>query len=149
MDLARQLGLEEAGAGAIRGLFTRKQVTLFKASLAAKDRRMETVLYSSEELKDGELVLGVPDIIALGIFDAYMMSHLEGVVRERLWGLLQKHSKCWSRPRTGRTRHSVEFEVDGKPMKHTLKPLRPELREELDKQIDDMLSMGVIQPSNS
>ncbi|EZG43262.1 enolase [Gregarina niphandrodes] len=186
MDLAHQLGLEEAGAGAIRGLFTRKQVTLFKASLATKDRRMETVLYSSEELKDDELILGVPDMIALGIFDACkcqfhvescykvnavslveeeksdqdllavakqlitdMTSHLEGVVRGRLWGLLQKHSKCWLRPRTGRTRHSVELEVDGKPVKHTLKPLRPELREELDKQIDDMLSMGVIQPSNS
>ncbi|EZG44598.1 aspartyl protease [Gregarina niphandrodes] len=171
MDLARQLGLEEAGAGAIRGLFTRKQVTLFKASLATKDRRMKTVLYSSKELKDDELILGVPDMIALGIFDACkcqfhvescckvnavslvdeeksdqdllavakqlitdMTSHLEGVVRERLWGLLQKHSKCWLRPRTGRTRHSVEFEVDGNPVKHTLKPLRPELREELDKQ---------------
>ncbi|EZG68053.1 RNA-directed DNA polymerase, partial [Gregarina niphandrodes] len=71
-----------------------------------------------------------------------MTSHLEGVVRERLWGLLQKHSKCWLRPRTGRTRRSVEFEVDGKPVKHTLKPLRPELRDELDKQIDDMLSMA-------
>ncbi|EZG43061.1 hypothetical protein GNI_190960 [Gregarina niphandrodes] len=133
MDLARQSGLEEAGAGAIReGLFTRKQVALFKASLATKDRRMETVLYSGVELKDDELILGVPDMIALGIFDAW-----RGFVTKTLEVLVAAKDR----------RHCVEFEADGKPVKHTLKPLRPELREELDKQIDDMLSMSVIQPT--
>ncbi|EZG44592.1 hypothetical protein GNI_145740 [Gregarina niphandrodes] len=90
--------------------------------------KVNAVSLVDEEKSDQDLLAVAKQLIT------DMTSHLEGVVRERLWGLLQKHSKCWLRPRTGRTRHSVEFEVDGNPVKHTLKPLRPELREELDKQ---------------
>ncbi|EZG42860.1 putative Pol polyprotein, partial [Gregarina niphandrodes] len=78
-----------------------------------------------------------------------MCTHLDEATFTRLWDILAKHSKCWLRPRIGQVKAKARFRVEGKPHKARLKPIRPELQSELDRQVDDMLGMGVIVPSES
>ena len=68
---------------------------------------------------------------------------------EKLWECISRHQECWLRPRTGQVKVEAQFRVEGRPVKSKLRPMLPEMREELDVQLKAQLEKGEIRPSQS
>ena len=82
-------------------------------------------------------------------FDS-LTSHLDPQQAEELWELFKEFSDMWLRPTGGKfTGFKGSFHVRGPPRKARLKYLPPELHDECNKQVDDLLNKGLIRPSKS
>jgi hypothetical protein len=76
--------------------------------------------------------------------------HLKEVVKTELWKTLWMYKECWLHPRSGRIRKlKAKFEVEGPPIKGKYRRLPESMKEELEKQLDEMLKEGVLRPSKS
>lgn len=69
--------------------------------------------------------------------------------RERVWKVLEKHRKVWTSPQFGKVKTKAHFIPIDRPVKDKLRPMSLELRGELDKQLDELLTHRVIRPSKS
>lgn len=86
---------------------------------------------------------------ARAIFDS-IAAHLEAERAETLWNIFWRKKEAWFDPKPGQVRLSIgDFEVKGKPHKAKLRPLTLELKQECEKQIQEMLKAGVLRPSKS
>ena len=77
--------------------------------------------------------------------------HLTSVQCDQIAAVFLKHQRVWLRPRAGQAKlPPVKIRgVNGPPIKMRLRPLSPSMKVEVDKQLDDMLKAGVIEPSRS
>lgn len=76
--------------------------------------------------------------------------HLPDDIREQVLDIFKKHRTCWVKPQVGKVLDFVfKFEVAGPPVRHPLRRLPPELKDDLERQITRMLEAGVIQKSSS
>ncbi|EZG58109.1 RNA-directed DNA polymerase, partial [Gregarina niphandrodes] len=71
---------------------------------------------------------------------------LDQSLRDELWNLLVAYKDVWAQ-RLACVK--ARFEASGKPYKARLRHLEPELRAELEKQMEKQLKLGVIRPSKS
>lgn len=79
------------------------------------------------------------------------LEHLKGTEQEiDAYDLLIRFKDVWASPIPGKaTAMHASFKVEGRPVSSKLRHLTPELRNELDRQVDAMLSSEVIRPSKS
>ena len=68
---------------------------------------------------------------------------------ENLWKTLMKHQKVWTNPRFGCVKTKAQFIATDRPVKDKLRPMSAEMREEMEKQIKELLELKVIRPSKS
>ncbi|EZG43603.1 hypothetical protein GNI_165090 [Gregarina niphandrodes] len=74
--------------------------------------------------------------------------HLDQSLRDELWNLLVAYRDVWENPKVACVKYEARFEASGKPYKARLRHLEPELRAELEKQVEKQLKLGVIRPSS-
>ncbi len=68
----------------------------------------------------------------------------------RLWSYFLKYADAWLRPHAAQyTGPAAHIEAIGPPVREKRRPLAPNLRTEVDRQIDSQLAGGVIEPSHS
>nr|ABV45229.1 unknown [Ascogregarina taiwanensis] len=78
------------------------------------------------------------------------MEHLPEDLKQEALQVFNRNEATWLRPKTGGAcKYSAGFCVKGPPVKVKMRYLTPELKEELDRQLEAMLAAGVIQPSKS
>jgi transposase InsO family protein len=78
------------------------------------------------------------------------MGHLDEKSQREVMGIFLRYKETWLRPKVGgATKAVAQFVVEGRPVKEKLRMLTPELKEELETQLDAMLRAHVIQPSKS
>ncbi|EZG55977.1 putative RNA-directed DNA polymerase [Gregarina niphandrodes] len=75
--------------------------------------------------------------------------HLSEEDRDLLWALVSKYERAWLAPRVGHVGYKVKFEVTGKPFKARFRHYEPSQREELSRQIEAQLALGVMRSSKS
>lgn len=83
------------------------------------------------------------------LLDAHTQ-HLTPGLQKSVKDLFHLYEEAWLNPTSGEARvPPVHFEVAGPPIRTKLRPLVPELRAELDKQLEKMLEEGILHPSKS
>jgi len=77
------------------------------------------------------------------------ISHLGDDLKEKVRDLFIECEDVWREPQTGRMESEAHFTVKGKPIVMKQRPMTDSMLKEFKKQIDELLSKGVIQPSKS
>ena len=140
-DLLKSLGMlrvSEVGATLAYPIYN---VVDESEAVNLKDR--DTVSGIDESKSDAQLELEQQQVVM------DLISHLSPRARARVWDLFVRNKDCWLRPGVGRVNYKANFVVQGKPVKHKLRYVAPELKQELEKQLDSQLKKGVIRPSKS
>ena len=77
------------------------------------------------------------------------LKHLDGETKDIVKGLFEKYNDVWREPQTGRMESKAHFTVTGRPIVMKQRPMTESMVVEFKKQVDELLSKGVIQPSKS
>ena len=104
-----------------------------------KERETPNVVSGVNESKsDEELVAAARKVVRA------QADHLDEETFERLWECISRYKECWLRPRSSQVKSKTQFQVSGRPFKSKLRPMLPEMRDELDAQLQAQLENGVV-----